>query len=148
MTGLIDTCVIIDVLQHREPFCDPAEKLLLANANKEFKGSVTVKSLLDIYYIMHRDTNSDEKTRKIITKLVSLLEVIETTRMDVVSALSSDMRDYEDAVMDETAKRAGLDCIITRNIKDYKKAGSRVVEPEDFLNFLDMNNHVENYADN
>lgn len=36
MRVLIDTCIIIDVLQSREPFCKEAQELFLAVANKQF----------------------------------------------------------------------------------------------------------------
>ena len=36
MRALIDTCVIIDALQNREPFAEDAQKIFLAVANKRF----------------------------------------------------------------------------------------------------------------
>ena len=46
------------------------------------------------------------------------------------------MTDFEDAVMVETALRSKMDCIVTRNIKDYEKANIPVYEPADFLALL------------
>ena len=43
------------------------------------------------------------------------------------------MSDYEDAVMVETAVRSDIDCIVTRNQKDYAKSSIRVLSPSDFL---------------
>ena len=47
-------------------------------------------------------------------------------------ALSSTISDYEDAVMIETGIREKMDCIVTRNLKDHKKAKFTVYSPEEF----------------
>ena len=44
-------------------------------------------------------------------------------------AITSDVADYEDAVMVETAIANKVDFILTRNIKDYKKAKIKVISP-------------------
>jgi predicted nucleic acid-binding protein len=47
------------------------------------------------------------------------------------------MNDYEDAVMAETAARAGADVIVTRNLRDYRNAKIKAMPPSDFLAILD-----------
>ena len=69
MIVLLDTCIIIDVLQDRQPFSDDAKKIFIAAANKQFEACITAKSVADINYITHRATHSDEKSREIISKL-------------------------------------------------------------------------------
>ena len=55
---------------------------------------------------------------------------------DIFHALSSDISDFEDAVMTETAIRSKMDCIITRNKKDYTKTGIPIYDPIEFWNLL------------
>ena len=50
MTAVIDSCVIIDALQNREPFSADAQKLFLAVSNRQFDGVLTPSQLL-IYSI-------------------------------------------------------------------------------------------------
>lgn len=137
MKALLDTCIIIDALQCREPFFDDAQNLLIANANDEFEGVITAKSVLDIYYIIHRYYHDNNRSRSVIMDLLSLMDVCETSKEDVNKAALSNIADYEDAVMAETAKRIGADALVTRNIKDYKNANIRVLEPYELLNELD-----------
>ena len=137
MKALLDTCILIDALQAREPFFDDAENLLIADANDEYEGYMTAKTIMDIYYIIHRYLHSDTHTRIHISKLIQLFHICDTTQEDVENALLSDVHDYEDAVMVETAKRIGVDTIITRNIRDYRDAGIAVTRPADFLMMLD-----------
>ena len=89
MRALIDTCVIIDALQNREPFAEDAQKIFLAVANKRFSGCITAKSSTDIYYLIHRLTHSDKETRKILSKLFTLFEVLDSAGIDCRKALSS-----------------------------------------------------------
>ena len=136
MRALIDTCVIIDVLQNREPFAKEAQQIFFAVANKYVTGYISAKSVLDIYYLTHRLTHSDKETRKILKTLLGLFDILDTTQLDCRQALSSDVSDYEDAVMCETAKRCDIDCIVTRNQKDYEKSEITVCSPIDFLELI------------
>ena len=133
MRALIDTCVIIDALQNREPFAQEAQQIFFTIANKHATGYISAKSVLDIYYLTHRSTHSDETTRKILKTLLGLFDILDTTQLDCRQALSSDISDYEDAVMCETAKRCDVDCIVTRNQKDYAKSEVTVYSPAEFL---------------
>ena len=133
MRALLDTCVIVDALQNREPFCKDAQSIFLMVANQQFTGYITAKSVTDIYYLTHRITHSDESSREIINKLFKLFDVLDTDGIDCKKAIPSPISDYEDAVMIETAEREEIDCIVTRNIRDYSKSSVKVLAPEAFL---------------
>lgn len=133
MRALIDTCIVIDALQAREPFSADAQNIFLAVANKRCVGFLTAKSAADIYYLTHRHTHSDHETRQILHTLFSLFELMDTAGIDCRQALSSELTDYEDAIMVESALRGGIDCIVTRNLKDYAKSSVQVYSPSEFL---------------
>ena len=82
MRALIDTCIVIDALQAREPFSADAQNIFLAVANKRCVGFLTAKSAADIYYLTHRHTHSDHETRQILHTLFSLFELLDTMGMD------------------------------------------------------------------
>ena len=133
MRALIDTCIVIDALQAREPFAEDAQQIFLAVANKRVMGFLTAKSAADIYYITHRHTHNDRETRRVLSTLFNLFELLDTAGMDCRRAISSELTDYEDAMMVETALRCGVDCIVTRNLKDYEKSPVQVYSPSAFL---------------
>ncbi len=137
MRVLIDTCVIIDALQARAPFAEDAQKIFLCSANKIFDGYFTAKSATDIYYLTHRLTHNDNETRKILGKLFTLFNLLDTTSLDCRKAISSEISDYEDAVMVESAIRSEMEYIVTRNVKDYSKSPIKVLNPKEFLALLD-----------
>ena len=136
MRALLDTCVIIDAMQNREPFSKDAQELFLAAANNLFVGCITAKASTDIYYLMHRHTHSDKSSREVLNKLFSLFEVADTAGIDCRRAIPSPVSDFEDAVMIETASRTEVDCIVTRNEQDFVKSAVPVLSPKDFLSKL------------
>ena len=136
MRALLDTCVIIDAMQNREPFCKDAQELFLAAANNLFVGCITAKASTDIYYLMHRHTHSDKTSRDVLNKLFTLFEVADTAGIDCRRAIPSPVSDFEDAVMIETAARTEVDCIVTRNEQDFVKSTVPVLLPKDFLSRL------------
>jgi predicted nucleic acid-binding protein len=127
----------MDAVQDREPFSDDAKAIFRATASKWFVGCITAKSATDIYYLTHRCTHSDKDTRSILTKLYILFDVLDTAGMDIRRAVSSNISDYEDAVMVETAMREDIDCIVTRNTKDFSASSVPVYCPSDFLELFE-----------
>ena len=136
MNALIDTCIIIDALQSREPFSKDAETIFLSVANRRCVGFLTANSVTDIYFLMHKALHSAAETRKALGILFSLFDIIDTCGIDCRKALTSGVSDYEDAVMIETAARAEIDCIVTRNLKDYAGAPMPVYSPTQFIELL------------
>lgn len=140
MRVLLDTCVIVDALQSRKPFCEEAETLFLLAANQRFIGCITAKSVTDIYYLTHRLTHDDKTARDVLNKLFNLFEAVDTAGIDCRRAIPSEISDYEDAVMTETALRVEADCIVTRNINDYKKSPLPVFSPAELIKKLEEHN--------
>lgn len=136
MRVLVDTCVVVDVLQNREPFAADAQAIFLAAANQQIQAYITAKSVTDLYYLTHRLTHSDHETRDILAKLLCLFDLLDTAAIDCRQALASEMLDYEDAVMAATAVRTEMDCIVTRNRKDYTKAKITVYTPHELIQQL------------
>lgn len=136
MTALLDTNVIVDALQAREPWNKAAENIFLKVANNTFTGCITAKSVTDIYYLCHHALHDDAKTRSLISRLFLLFKVLDTAGIDTEKALASAVSDYEDAVMIETALREKCDCLVTRNVKDYSASVIPVYTPEEFLQIL------------
>ena len=48
MRALIDTCIIIDTLQARQPFCEESNRIFILAANQFFSAFISAKSVTDI----------------------------------------------------------------------------------------------------
>lgn len=137
MRALIDTNVIVDVLQQRQPWCETGNSIFVAAANNVITGCLTAKEIADIHFFSCKQfkgqENVEERARNIIGKLMSIFEVIDTLSVDCRTALGIENNDYEDAIMIASAQREDVDCIITRNPEHFKKSQIPVYSPDEFL---------------
>ena len=138
MKILIDTNVVIDALTSREPFNKSAEKLFIMSANNIVDMYITASSATDIYYLVRKHLHNAETARQVMSKLYSLVGILEVKEEDCVDALVSPITDYEDAVVEQVARRSGVECIVTRNQKDYELGLAKVFLPDDFIQFMEQ----------
>ena len=133
---LFDTCVIIDALEAREPWNKDAEKLFIAVANQELEGYLTAKECADIYYLIRKYAHSERQARIHIRALTELFQVLDTKGAHIKDAIGSEISDYEDAIMEQTASGSGMELLCTRNVKDYRESRVRVISPEALIEEL------------
>ena len=136
MKILLDTCIIIDALQDCQPFSNEARAIIDAGSLRYYDAYLTAKELTDIYYLMKNYCHSDKRTRKIISDLFSITNVIDTTSHQVYAAIFTNITDYEDAIMAQTAIQNNLDFIVTRNLKDFRNSPIPAISPADCLKKL------------
>ena len=133
MRALIDTNVVIDVLQKRAPHFDASFAVVMACARGRAEGWFTAKAITDVFYIMHRYYYANEPCLDVVRKLYKLFRIADTTASSCLQASFSLVSDYEDAVVDETAKAIRADYIVTRNIDDFKNSTIPAITPSDFM---------------
>ena len=138
MKILVDTNVIIDALTSREPWNESAEKIFIMAANNIVDMYITASSTTDIYYLVRKHLHNAETARQVMGKLYSLVGILEVKEEDCVDALVSPITDYEDAVVEQVARRTGVECIVTRNQKDYEPGLTKVFLPDDFIQFMEQ----------
>jgi len=133
---LLDTNVVLDFALKREPFYENAQTILNEIANGNVQGYITASMATDIFYVLQK-TNGKVFALDVFTDLVIILDVLSVYREDVYSALHSGWDDFEDALQAQVAVRSGMDAIVTRNNKDYKKVQTtKIVLPLDFIQYL------------
>jgi len=74
-----------------------------------------------------------------LSQIENLLKIFQVTQVDkscLESALKSKITDFEDAVLNESAFRKGVDGIVTRNEKDFKQSKLTIYNPEELLKIL------------
>lgn len=139
MKILVDTNIIIDALAGREPFRESAEQIFLLAANQIEDMYITASSAADIYYLIRKHLHNTEQSNNTMSKLYQLFGILDVTAKDCQDALASDMKDYEDAVISCCAKRNQMDCIVTRNIKDYERSRIKALLPDEFIKLVSQN---------
>ena len=129
----IDADVIIDVAQEREDFyVDSANVINLIEAN-EFEGFTSVVIIANVYYIQCGNSNHF-KTIEFIQYIRPILTILSVTDTMIDKALISDFKDFEDAIQYYCALENDIDCIVTRNKKDFRISQIPVYTPTEFLN--------------
>lgn len=136
MKILVDTNIIIDALTGREPFKDTAEEIFLLAANRIADLYITASSATDIYYLVRKHFHNTEQAKTIMSKMFELFYILSVTGEDCIEALSSGMKDYEDAVVSCCAYRTQMKYIVTRNMKDYEQSPISAILSDEFIRLL------------
>ena len=88
--------------------------------------------LANTFYILRKQLGNDS-AKNAVRKLRILLHVIYSTESVIDKALNSEFSNFEDAIQYYTALEYQIPVILTRNIRDYKKASVIVQTPESYL---------------
>jgi len=131
MRIIIDTNVIMDILLKREPFFEASYGALRQAIARGDDCLVSASAVTDIYYLLHKSLKDTAIAKAHLERLFRLLSVADVLSVDIQSAISSDISDYEDAVVHAVALREKADYIVTRNVKDYVGSVVAVVRPAD-----------------
>lgn len=128
MKVLYDTNVILDVLLERPPFAEPAAALLAQAERGEIQGFVCATTVTTIFYLA-RKVLGRERARRQIGDILSILDVAPVNRAVLERAARSEMDDFEDAVIVESARQVQARIILTRNVRDFVKSPIPVHSP-------------------
>lgn len=93
----------------------------------------------DIYYLTRKHLHNTDQAKNIMAKLYELFYILDITPNDCREALSSGVKDYEDAVVASCAARNRMDYIVTRNIRDYEYSKTRSLLPDELLELVSQN---------
>ena len=137
MKVLVDTNVILDVLLQRQPYDVAATKLMAAAETSQISAYLGATTLTTLFYL-YAKTSSSRDAKKAVDKLLQIFSITPINHNVLHAALTSDFKDYEDAVLHEAGIRAGVDCIVTRNIKDFIRAKVTIYKPDDLVTILGL----------
>ena len=137
MRVLFDTNVLIDFLSERAPFVADTTDLLARAYRGQIQGLACATSFTTVFYVLRKELG-DNAARDQISRLLSVLEVAPVGRSVLVAAANSGARDFEDAVVIESAQVAGADHIVTRNERDFVRPPVPVHSPASFRGLLDL----------
>lgn len=134
MRVLIDTNVILDILQKREPFFTDSYLALRRALENDAECLISASAATDIFYALRKSMGSAQQAKEHIDQLAQVVSFADVQGMDIHTALMRAMPDFEDAVVDAVAERSGASYILTRNIKDFTGSVVPAILPADFLN--------------
>lgn len=128
----IDTDVCLDLLANRMPYSNAAQ-LLFSQADKgTIQLHVSALTFANLDYIL-KSTYKIRDVRIILSKFKTLVKVLPVTGKVIELALTSDFVDFEDAIQYYTCIQARISTLLTRNLKDFKKAKINIMTPDMYL---------------
>ena len=136
MKVLFDTNIVLDVLLDRKPFSEHASYLMSKVERSEINGFLCATTVTTIHYLLSKYLDK-EKAIDSINSIMALFEIASVNRLVIENALKSNFSDFENSVLNESAKHAGAEYIITRNIKDFKKSTIPAYTATEFLSMLE-----------
>ena len=125
---MFDTNVILDVLLERLPFAEPAAHLLAQAERGQIQGFACATSVTTIFYLARKSVGRDDARRQ-VADVLSILDVAPVNRAVLERAARSDIDDFEDAVVAESARQVNAQIILTRNERDFARSPIPVHSP-------------------
>jgi predicted nucleic acid-binding protein len=128
----IDTDIILDLLTAREPFYEYAATLFSLADNGKVSLHFSSLSFSNLNYMLSKQYSAAQ-ARKLLSKFKTIVKVLAVDEKITELALSSDFKDFEDALQYYTAIANNIKMLVTRNLKDYKHADIPVMTAEQYL---------------
>lgn len=129
----VDTDIIYDLLAKRDPFYSAAARLFTLADEGKVQIFISALSLANIHYLISKK-QSESQAKKILRKFKVLVHITPLTEKIIDLALNSEFEDFEDAIQYFSALQNDIEILLTRNLKDYKKAQLSVLTAQDFIN--------------
>ena len=132
MRLLIDANIILDVLQKRDPYYEHSALVWKLCETEQDEGYVSSLTFANLVYVMRKELNP-EQIKSVLEMLKLIFRFEELNESDLVNAANLCWDDFEDAIQCVTAERIKADCIITRNIRDFKRSRITAFTPTEYL---------------
>ncbi len=130
----LDTDVILDLLLKREPFDEDAAAIFAKSEYGRLQLHTSTISFLNIHYICGRIVGA----LNLVSELRNLIVLPGVSPPMVDTVLAGDSEELEDAVQLSCAKSHAMDVLVTRNVEDFPKEQTPIMEPLAFLRFLSI----------
>ena len=136
MKAVFDTNIVMDVVLERKPFSRPATRLFALSEKGVFQGALCATTLTTIHSLAGRELGKG-RAQTIVGTLIALFEILPVTWTAVESAWLLDWEDFEDGVLHEVARHAGVGILVTRDAKGFSKSMLSVFSPDQLLSMTD-----------
>ncbi|PVX46497.1 putative nucleic acid-binding protein [Flavobacterium sp. 103] len=132
----LDTNILMDILANRQPFYKSSSEIYKLGLSKKVIYYTSSNTIVTLHYLLKRFIDED-KIRMALDEITDVINIIPVDKNIIKKSLKSSHKDFEDAIQITTAQSINtMDCIITRDLKDFKFSEINVYTPDEFLNKL------------
>ena len=132
MAVFIDTNILLDVLESREPHHQDSGRVLKRCDELQQPVFMAWHTLATAFYIYSRKVG-EAAASLALEQLLSSISVSYTGQFEALRAFQLKFDDLEDALKAVAAEACGADCIVTRNKQDFVLSPVPVMTPQEFL---------------
>lgn len=129
---LIDTNVVLDVIQKREPHYRASAAVIDRVVRKRTQAALPAHAITTIHFLVRRYQNQGMASQ-VIDWILARFEVAPVSRTELIRAQSLAWADFEDAVVAAAADALGCEVIVTRNVRDFSGSPVPAFTPEEYL---------------
>lgn len=134
MKVLLDTNIIVDVALERQPYFGDSETVLSLVEQGQIEGYISASTFSDLYYIIRKDKGR-ALTLEFLREIAAFCQVATVDQDAIALALTTNLRDFEDAIQYSTAIVNNVDAIVTRN-PDVPVTIPRILTPQQLIQEL------------
>ena len=132
----VDTNIIVDLIADRQPFSKFAINLFSKAEIRKINLFTSSHSIATTHFLLKKYIGEND-LRGIIYNLLDYLTVIPVDLETIKRGLRSKHKDFEDAIQMICAYSVpGMDCIVTRNIKDFSNCEIPVLTPDEVFFYI------------
>ncbi len=129
----LDTNIIVDLIADRQPFSKYAIEIFQKAEENYFQLFTSSHSIATTHYLLKKHLEEKE-LRNVLSNLLDYLTVIAVDSDIIKKGLRSKYKDFEDSIQILCASSIeNIDCIVTRNIKDFKNSEVPVFTPDEII---------------
>jgi predicted nucleic acid-binding protein len=132
----IDTNILLDLIADRRPFSKHAISIFKHAEKKNIQLYTSSHTMATTHYMLQQYMD-DKKLRRIMLSVLDYLNIIAINKDMIKKGLQSRQKDFEDALQLQSAYSIkDIDCLITRNRRDYNQALIPILSPDEFTRQL------------
>ena len=133
----LDTNILMDIFANRQPFYKSSSEIYKLGLRKKVVLYTSSNTISTLHYLLKKLT-TEENIRQSLDEVTTVLSIIPVDINIIKKSLKSNHKDFEEAIQIVSAQSVNnMDCIVTRDLKDYKFAEISVLTPDDFLNTIE-----------
>ncbi len=132
----VDTNILVDLIADRRPFSKFAIQLFSKAEERKIKLYTSSHSIATTHYLLKKYIDEKE-LRDVLHSILDYLNIVAIDLDVIKKGLKSKHKDFEDALQIISAYSIEkLDCIVTRNTKDFKGSEISVLTPDELIKHL------------
>lgn len=132
----VDTNILVDLIADRRPFSKFAIQIFSKAEERKIKLYTSSHSIATTHYLLKKYIDEKE-LRDVLYSILDYLNIVAIDQDVIKKGLKSKHKDFEDALQIISAYTIDkLDCIVTRNIKDFKGSEIPVLTPDELIKHM------------